>query len=901
MNTIGRLSHLRCEQLKNPLGIESPQPRLSWVLKDDRQEVWQTAYRIQVASNPKLLEAENPDLWDSGKFESRQSVLVPYGGSVLVSRQQAFWRVRIWDEREKASRWSKCAKWEMGLLDQSDWKGQWIGQRNFVPDSSPPCPFLRREFHLRKEFKRCRLYVSARGLFESYVNGERVGNDYFTPGWTEYDHRLEYCVYDISNRVIEGNNAMGIILGDGWYCGHLLFQNQRAHYGNEASLLAQIVADYSDGSTEVFATDDSWKMSHGPILESDLYHGEIYDAQREMKGWTLFSFDDSSWASAEVLETYEGKLVGKSLPPVRVIDERTPVSITEINPGQWILDLGQNMVGQYRLRVAGAEAGQKIELRFGEMLQADGKLYTENLRKARATDTYHCRGEEEEVYQARFTFHGYRYVEISGYPGELTENCFTGLVLHTAMEPTGVFECSDPLVNQLQSNIVWGQKGNFLDIPTDCPQRDERLGWTGDAQVFITTACFNFDCAAFFSRWLIDMALAQLSNGAVTDVVPAVLTTSRQMDHEIQDECRKQQGNAAWADAAVICPWVIYQRYGDKRVLDLSWKLMTRWVMFQTSTSENFIRPETNYGDWLATDAVEPGLALTPCGLIGTAYFSYTAGLVAKVAQVLGKGEEVEFYSKLQKETKEAFNCKYADDSGRLAGDTQTGYLLALAFDLLPESKQSWAIDRLVQLVEESDDHLSTGFVGTPLLCPVLSRFGRTDVAYRLLMQRTYPSWLYTVENGATTMWERWNSWTRESGFGDVSMNSFNHYAYGAIGQWLYATVAGIDSDPSFPGFERSVIKPQPGGGLSFAKGELKTPYGWLKSFWKISNGTFYLELSIPANTSAKVTLPSGRYSSCRVNSEELEETHNVTGLSLRNDSVSFMVRSGQYEISIPV
>jgi alpha-L-rhamnosidase len=890
------ITGLRCEHLVDPIGIDAWEPRLSWYAENTAHASFQSAYQIQVAATKDVLLAGEPDLWETGRVESGQSVLIPYKGRSLSSGDQAYWRVRIWDDKDRPLPWSEIATWEMGLLNTNDWNAQWIGRRNPNPDESPPCLYLRKSFSIRKAVKSCRLYMTARGVFEPWFNGERVGEDFFSPGWTEYDKRIEYCVYDISNQVVEGDNVVGAILGDGWYCGFLLFQNKRGHYGDEASLLGQVVIDYMDGTSEIVGTDDSWIWSFGALRESDIYHGEVYDAQLELENWCSVDFRDVTWTSCEIFESYSGLLVGKASPPVRVIDEMTPVSVTKHASGIWILDLGQNMVGQYRLKINTAQAGHKIQLRFGEMLQEDGSLYTDNLRQARATDSYTCRGDGEEEYQPRFTFHGYRYVEVSGYPGEFTKECFTGLVLHTQMEPTGSFECSDPLINKLHSNIVWGQKGNFLDIPTDCPQRDERLGWSGDAQVFVTTASFNYDVAAFFNRWLADMALAQLENGAVTDVIPSVMISSKKAGDFDRQLCMDQQGNAAWGDACVICPWVIYLRYDDKKILENSWEMMTGWIEFQRSTSTDLIRPITMYGDWLSTESVEPGDSPTPRDLIGTAYFAYTTGLVSRIATLLEKKEEAGRFSTLHQQVVEAFNQNYVDEEGHVAGGTQTAQLLALAFDLLPESKIGAVVSRLVQLVEDAGDHLSTGFVGTPLLCPTLTRFGRTDVAYKVLMQKTYPGWLYTVLNGATTMWERWNSWTLESGFGQVAMNSFNHYAYGAIGQWLYATVAGIDSDPELPGFKKIHIHPQPGGGLSYAKAKLKTPYGWVKSGWRIENGKFFLDLTIPFNTSALVTLPSVAFSDLLVNGESIAENC----LRIEEESVGFTLKSGTFNISIP-
>ena len=841
---------LKCEYLCNPVGIDEQAPRLSWRHDSSRRGACQSAYRLVAASTPDLL--ETPDLWDTGMVKSDRCLDIPYAGPPLTSRQAVCWRVQVWDERNRRATWSQPAHFEMGLLRAADWRASWIGRPLESREGSQPCPHLRRSFSLTEQPVRARLYVTARGLFEAWINGCRVGHDLFAPGWTDYKQRIPYHVYDVTSLLQPGENALGAILGDGWFAGYLVWQNNHFIYGDQLSLLTQLELEYPDGRRESITSDASWKTAFGPILASDIYNGETYDARRELTGWTLPGFDDANWTPAETIPAPAAALVARRSLPVRAQEELPTQVQTEPAFGVHVFDLGQNMVGWARIKIR-APAGQTVTIRYAEMLQDDGTLYTVNLRSAKCTDTYICKGHGEEVFEPRFTFHGFRYVELTGLVEKPVPFDVTGVVLHSELPATGTFECSIPLVNRLQQNIEWGQKGNFLEVPTDCPQRDERLGWTGDAQVFIRTASFNRDVAAFFTKWSIDMADAQHADGALPHVVPDA----------IRDGGR---GSAAWADAAVIIPWTVYLCYGDTRILERQYESMARWIEWQRSHSPGLINRNWGFGDWLAIDIAEnnPGRAPTPRDLIATAYFARTAAIMADTAAVLGRRKDAIRYRTLARRVTAAFNHEFVTPSGRVAGDTQTGYLLALGFDLLPKAKQAHAVEQLVKDIENHHLHLSTGFVGTPLLAPVLSRFGRTDIAYRLLLQQSYPSWLYSILQGATTMWERWNSYTRDRGFGDAGMNSFNHYAYGAIGEWLYNTVAGIELDTAKPGYKHLIIRPQPptstkegeGGEMTWAKGELMTRYGKASCAWKRHGTRLSVKATIPPNTTATVILP---------------------------------------------
>ena len=847
--------NLRCEHLENPLGIDELKPRLSWQIKDERKGAVQTAYQIVAASTSFLLE-NKPDLWDSGKVKTDKCLDILYGGKALTSRKEVLWRVRVWDNKGEASLWSDTASFEMGLLKKSDWKAKWIGRLMPVALKSNPCQYLRREIALTGEVAKARVYVTSRGLFELHLNGERVGNDYFTPGWTDFNKRIHYLVYDVTKGLLNGENVIGAILGDGWYAGFLTWSRlKHFYYGNRLSLLLQLEVEYTDGRRELFCSDKNWKSSTGPILKSDIYNGETYDARKELKNWDSVTGKTASWKKVTVFAPAKAALAAKCHGPVRKQGELPSLVRTEPKKGVYVFDLGQNMVGWGRF-MFNEKKGTEITLRYAEMLNADGTMYTDNLRTAKSTDKYICKGKGTEVYETRFTFHGFRYIEVTGVRNKPAKNEVTGIVIHSEIPKTGTFSCSNKMVNRLQKNIEWGQKGNFFEAPTDCPQRDERLGWTGDAQIFIRTAAFNRDVASFFTKWCTDLADSQYKNGAFPHVAPDVLS----------DGAQTGGGSAAWADAGVVCPWTVYLCYGDTRILERQYESMKGWIEWMKGKStNNVINPAFCFGDWLGLDVINGrfGKALTPHEVIATAYYAYSTTLFARSAKILGKKADAKKYAKLAKNIKAAFNKEFVSPKGRVAGETQTGYLLALGFDLLPEGKQAYALSRLITELEKRKWHLSTGFVGTPLLAPVLSKFGRTDIAYKLLLQKTYPSWLYSILQGATTMWERWNSYTKEEGFGDVNMNSFNHYAYGAIGEWMYNTAAGIEIDPCKPGYKHIIIKPEPQTKsaeteerIRWVKCELLTRYGKVSSEWKIKNGKFYSSIVIPANTTAAVILP---------------------------------------------
>jgi alpha-L-rhamnosidase len=892
------ITNLRCEYLTNPLGIDIARPRLSWELRDERRGARQSAYQIRVATDEAALHKDAADLWDSGQVASDQSVHVAYAGEALSSGQRAWWRVRVWDAEGQPGEWSAVAWWEMGLLERTAWRGQWIGAMLAGgPYTTSPAPFVRTRFTLDRPVAWARLYATALGLYEPHLNGQVVGGDVLTPGWTDYAIRVQYQVYDVTHLLRQGENVLGVVLGDGWYCGYVGW-HERQQYGDRPRFLAQLAITFEDGSTQTIATDVHWKATYGPILESDMQMGESYDARRELAGWDAPGYDDARWLPVEPFADPGIELNAMRGPTVKRIQEIQPIAepreIRQWPISKWIFDLGQNMVGRVRLKISGA-AGTTITLRHAEMLDPDGTLYTTNLRRARQTDHYTLKGSGEEIYEPRFTFHGFRYVELSGYPAAPMRETITGIVLHSDTPPTGTFECSDPLINQLQHNIQWGQRGNFVDVPTDCPQRDERLGWTGDAQVFTRTAAFNMDVAGFFTKWTRDLEDAQSPEGTYPMVVP-------------NPGLAGKDGGPAWADAGIICPWTIYQCYGDTRLLEERYDSMQRFVGFLAETSRDGIRCFSEYegyhgfGDWLALDGSEGREGATPKDLIGTAFFANSARLLGRIANVLGQREDAERYEALFQDARRAFQARFVTPSGLIAGGTQTAYVLALHFDLLPERARATALDALVRDIERRGMHLSTGFVGTPYINWVLSDAsrGRSDIAYALLRQTTWPSWLYSVAQGATTIWERWDGWTHDKGFQDPGMNSFNHYAYGAIGAWLYAVVGGIDLDPERPGYKHIIMRPRPGGDLTRTAAELHSIYGPIRSAWALDaeRGLFDWRITVPANTSATVYVPAAASAVVREGGVPAGEAPGVSLLRREADAAVYEVAAGEYHFT---
>ena len=837
------LSAVRFEHYRAALGIGTDRPRLSWQVETNRPGWRQAGYEIE------CYDADGRPHNQTGRVESDQSVLVAWPFAPLASRERVTLRVRVWGTDGDLSAWSEPAAVEAGLLHAQDWAARfatpaWAED----PGSSPSGPLLRREFSIKPGLARARLYVTALGVYEAQINGLPVGDHVLDPGWTSYDHRLLYQTFDVASLLRQGRNVIGAALGGGWYRGRLGFGGGRRNiYGDRLALLAQLELTYTDGTTEMVVTDENWRAATGPILASDIYDGETYDARLERPGWSAPGYEDGDWARVAVLPRDLGTLIAPTGPPVRRIEAIAPVAICKSPSGATLIDFGQNLVGRLRVTVQG-EAGHTITLRHAEVLE-NGELGMRPLRTARATDRYTLRGGAPETWEPAFTFHGFRYAEVAGWPGELQLEDIRALVLHSDLERTGWFECSDPLINRLHENVVWSMRGNFLSIPTDCPQRDERLGWTGDIDVFAPTACFLFDVAGFLASWLGDLAAEQReAGGAVPFVVPDVLP-------------EEPTPTAVWGDAAVIVPWVLYQRYGDPGILATQFESMCAWVdlVARLAGEGRLWDHGFQFGDWLDPSAppTRPIEARTDPFLIATAYFAHSAELVGKAAGVLGRAEEEARYQALAAEVRAAFAAEYVTPSGRMLNDAPTAYALALQFGLLPDAEQRRkAGERLAESVRAGGYHISTGFVGTPLICDALCSAGEYEAAYRLLLQRDCPSWLYSVTMGATTIWERWDSLLPDGTINPGEMTSFNHYALGAIADWLQRTVGGLA--PAAPGYRRIEVRPQPGGGLTHAHARHKTPYGLAECAWSIEAEHITLQVVIPPNTTATVTLPGG-------------------------------------------
>jgi len=880
-----KVADLTVENLITPVGLGTKQPRLSWKIISDKRNVLQTAYEIQISTTK---DPSKGEAWKTDKVMSDQSVYVTYQGAELKSLTHYFWRVRVWDNSGKASPWSERSWWTTGLLNSSDWKAQWI--ESGLPGDSVggACPLFRKSFEIKKVINSARLYITSHGLYEASVNGQRVGDAYLTPGWTSYKTRLQYQVYDITSSVKQGGNAIGVVLGDGWYRGHLAWEDNKNIYGKKVSLLAQLQLMYADGTIETLVTDGQWKTSTGPIVSSSIYHGENYDARLEKAGWSTSSFNDADWKPVKVNDATKENIIASESPLVTKHEIFKPIKIIITPKGEKVLDFGQNLVGWVQFKVKGKKS-DVVAIHHAEVLDKDGNFYTTNLRAAKAEIHYTLKGDGEETFEPHFTFFGFRYIKVDGYPGELTANNFQAITLYSDMKPTGSFECSNSLVNQLQHNIQWGQRGNFIDVPTDCPQRDERLGWTGDAQAFSRTAAFNFDASNFFEKWMKDLAADQGSNGSVPFVIPNVLG-------------EKAGGSAGWADAATIIPWNIYLAYGNKKILENQYPSMKSWIGFMQANSTNDLwNKGFHFGDWLfyrPFDDNDGRSAVTDKYMIAQTFFAHSVDLVIKAASVLGKKKDAETYSALLKRIKDAYLKEYVTPNGRLISSTQTAYVLALNFDMLPESMRKQAADYLVQNIKSYENHLTTGFLGTPYLCHVLTRFGYTDVAYQLLLQESYPSWLYPVKMGATTIWERWDGIKPDGTFQTPGMNSFNHYAYGAIGDWLYRIVAGIDTYEDGTGYKHIRIQPHVGGSLTYANADLQTFYGKVSSHWKADNGNLSLTIEVPPNTVASIYVPTSSSDSIIESGNALSANKEIKQSGTEGGYAILQVGSGRYEFS---
>jgi hypothetical protein len=822
-----RLYDFRTEYRENPIGLTEKAPRFSWKIESDEKDTVQTSYEIKVTDeNGKLV-------WDSGKKISDQSVLISYEGEALAG--ETFYSVEVTVADNHGNVESVEGSFETGIFNQTEFKAQMITS-DFSEDETA-CPIFGKTFAIDKKVKKARLYATAHGVYEVTLNGQTVGDYRMAPGWTSYHNRLQYQIYDVTEQLAE-ENEIAITVGNGWYKGILGFYCQPNQYGTQAGAFAELHVEYEDGSKEVIATDETWAVKTGEIRYSEIYMGETIDT--------------------DAPEIKEGKVVVKEFDKaVLTAQENEPVRITEkivgkeliVTPkGEKLVDFGQIVTGVVEVHVKG-EKGQKIVLRHAEVLDKDGNFYPETLRQAKSIDTFICNG-EEQIFRPHFTFHGFRYICVEGME-EFTADQFIACVTHSDMEKTGDFHCSNKKVNQLQSNITWSQRDNFLDIPTDCPQRDERLGWTGDAQVFSWTAAFNRNTALFYKKWMRDVAAESSLEKGVPHVVPDILDS---------------YSSSAWSDVAVIVPWVVYQIYGDKGILEENWKCMHEWVDYiKNNCGENGLwQSGFQYGDWLALDKEESAdrTGATDKYMIANAYYLYVTELVKKTAEVLGKDEEAKKYAELYETTLDAFRREYYTETGRIVSETQTGAIISLYFNLAREKDRKRILNTLLTNIGNHKNHLATGFVGTPYICHTLSENGAHEMAATLFMKEDYPSWLYAVNMGATTIWERWNSIKPDGTFDESGMNSLNHYAYGSVGDWMYRKVAGLSQLE--PGYKRFQVKPMFVKGIEEWGTEFESVYGKIVANTSCKAGKIHVHVEVPANTTAVIVLP------------EKEEVHEV-------------------------
>jgi alpha-L-rhamnosidase len=892
---------LRCEYHSDPMEIGTAVPRFSWKLQvgdPAARGVTQQAYEIQTAADGSNF--EQGLVWSTGKVDSASSDQIEYAGEPLKSRDRLNWRVRIWDNTRDASDWSDPASFGVGLLDPADWTAQWISARNeesFVTTDNvqnfkddpvrgklivTPASYFRKEFEA-ENVVRATVRGTALGVYMLELNGERVSDERLAPGWSAYQRRLHYQTYDVTKLIRNGANAIGGVLADGWYSGYLAYGlltaqeglvagvDGRYYYGTSPALRVQLELELKDGSTRVIATDTTWKRAKGPITESDILMGESYDARLEIAGWSSPGFDDSAWEQAVSKTGSNAKLEPHPGVPVRPIEELPSQSVREQTPGVFIFDLGQNIAGVIRLKVKG-KAGDKVTIRYAEMLHLDGSLSTENLRCARSVDTYTLRGDPAgETWTPEFTYHGFQYVELSGFPGTPDASAVTGIVLHSDTPLHGEFECSDPMLNKLHQNMVWTQRANFFEMPTDCPQRDERMGWTGDAQIYVRAATFNADIASFYTKWLRDLNDDQWDYGAYPAYAPRPL--ARPNEHHA----------AGWMDAGVICPWTIWQVYGDTRVIREHWRKMNDFMAWRAARDPEMkgAVDDCGFGDWLSVGDVK-----TPIPFVDLAYYAYDAQLMAEMAAAIGSPGEAAAYRDRAEKLVTSFQSLYLKDDGKLGIDNQTAYAIALFFDLIPAERRDGVAARLAALVRENDNKMTTGFLGTRPLLPALSANGHHDISGILIQQREYPSWGYEVENGATTIWERWDSYIKGEGVHEPSMNSFSHYAFGAVCEWMMADLAGIDR--AAPGFDKVRIAPRPTGSITHASAAMETRHGRLACAWRIEDGKLLVNFTVPPNTRAEVKLPMGT-----------DATESGQPFPAANGAQEFSVGSGTYQFEL--
>lgn len=873
------VTSLRTNRLDTPAGISPTEtPTLSWIISSPQKNTMQTAYEVAVRCNGRTV-------WKSGKVVSDNSTMVKYGGELLPDKHYD-WTVRVWDNHGNVSK-RVGSSWQTGLRAE-DWSAQWIA---YSADETPAPVHFRTERKLPKQVRRATAYITAHGLYEAYINGNRVGKCYLTPGWTSYNKRLQYQAFDVTAMLRKGDNAVGAVVTPGWYAGGMNWGDpaKRFRYGNDLGLLMQINIEYADGTTDRIETDGSWTQSVGAanaasgIWFANIYDGETIDARLMDAKWTTVG--GAKWTeSAKVANLAQNNIIPTVNEPVVKHASLRPVKYIVTPKGEKVIDFGQNIVGWERARLHG-KAGDTVRIFHAEVLDKEGNFYTTNLRRAKATSTY-ILGDGTTVFEPTMTFYGFRYIKVEGVEGDLNLDDFTAEAIYSGFETMGTFSSSNAIINQLQSNIEWGFHDNFVDVPTDCPQRDERLGWTGDAQVFFRTASFLGNVDTFFRKWLSDLAADQREDGRVPKTIPDTFPHSD-----------NRAASTGWADSSTIIPWQHYMAYGDIAVLEAQYPSMRKWVDYMISQSEGrgwLWNNGDHYGDWLFWNTPndrDGRSAVTSKHLIAQCFFAASADIMRKTAELLGKKEDAAHYADVAEKVRKAYCDEYVTPNGLVSSDTQTAYVLALQFDMLPVDMRARATERLAENIERYGCHITTGFLGTPYICNVLTDNGRSDVAYRLLLQDSCPSWIYPITKGATTIWERWDS-IRPDGSIIKGMNSFNHYSYGAIGDWLYRSAVGIRE--TSVGYKTISIRPHVGGGFGQMRASTCTPYGIVAAEWHAENDCLRtLAVTIPANTTAEIFVPASSADAVVVSDNSLQPQGFADGYVL------FKVGSGDYRFEV--
>ncbi|MFW5961593.1 MAG: family 78 glycoside hydrolase catalytic domain [bacterium] len=907
-----KAANLLCEYVSNPVGIDVEKPRFTWKFSAEGKNNYQSAYQIIVSDAKELIEKSEGNIWDTGKVISDQSVNIDFSGKSLESNKKYYWKVRIWNKEDEVSEYSRTAFFEMGLLKHEDWKADWICSQE--PGQGP---LFRKEFKTDKDLKEAKVYVSGLGYYELQINGKKIGDEVLNPGQTDYNKTILYSATNVSDIINKGRNVIGVILGNGRFSPQKEGGHSSRKFNNRPVLILQLNLIYQDGSKEIICSDQSWKTTAGPIKANDIYDGETYDARLEKFGWNQIDYDDSDWKKVKVISdflTEEAELISQAVyPPIKVNKTLQPKKINSPEPGVFILDFGQNFTGWIKIKGRG-DRGEKLKIRYAEMLNEDGSLNTIPNRSAEAEDVYIFKGSGEEVYEPRFTYHGFRYVEITGYPGTPNLDDIEGKFVHTNVNSTGSFYCSNQLINKIHENILWGQKSNLMSIPTDCSQRDERMGWLGDAQLVTEEAAFNFEMAGFFRKYLKDIRDSQKEDGSIPDVVPTYWVL--------------YPADPAWGTACIVMPWYAYLHYNDKRILEENYEMMKKYLDYHDQISDNGILKNGKYGDWCPpwhVNSVDTSLEL-----VSTWYFYHDTLHLMKIAGILGYEEDKKMYKERTENLKEIFNKEFFEEGSyefkqdewyynsmipegiegeelekrkrrmknTFAVESQTSNVLPLYLNMVPEGAKAEVIDTLMHDIKViHNNHLNTGIVGTRYMFDVLSENGYDEVAYKLVTQTTYPSWGYMIKEGATTLWERWEY------LADEGMNSHNHIMLGSVDTWFYKALAGINLDQKSPGFKDFIIKPKVVEKIDHVSASLDTVRGMISSNWYKTKDLFKFELKIPVNTAAEVYIPKLNFDKLLItetgnkiwNNSKFTAAEGIISAREESDYVVLKLTSGKY------